>query len=48
MLPALKTFRTAYSDATMDLEEGQAHILQAIWLEAEGLLQHTFTSQTRW
>ena len=46
LFPALKHFRTAYSDATMDLEEGQVDIYEAIWLEAEGLLQHTFTSQT--
>jgi len=48
LFPALKTFWTAYSDGTMDLEEGQVDIYGAIWLEAEGLLKHTFTSQTQW
>lgn len=54
LFPALEDFWTAYSDGTMDLEEvdleevdleeGQVDIYQAIWLEVEGLLQHTFTS----
>lgn len=47
LFPALKNFRTAYSVGTMDLEEVQDDIYRAIWLEAEGLLQHTFTSQAQ-
>ena len=48
LFPALRDFCTAYSDGATDLEEGQVDIYQAIWLEAEELLRHTFTSQTRW
>ena len=48
LFPALRDFCTAYSDGITDLGEGQVDIYQAIWLEAEELLRHTFTSQSRW
>jgi hypothetical protein len=42
LFPALKNFWTAYNDGGTDFEEGQVDIYRAIWLEAEGLLEHTF------
>ena len=53
LFPALKDFCTAYSDGLLEsleesLEEGQVDMYLAIWLEAERLLRHTFTSQAQW